>query len=91
MIASSLSDHDLINFRLVCRSAAAATNDLTFWRPRFLMAFEPPVPEKFYSTYNFRLNYQARRYWMRKGANFKTGTTAAEIECLKVLKDLILG
>jgi hypothetical protein len=95
-IASSLeTDSEITRFRSVGSSIrdAIECNGHYFWRRLFATRFDASrfAGTPGYNNSSYMEDYQARRTWLKKGANFKAGRTMEERRCLEILLDLILG
>jgi hypothetical protein len=93
------SDADVVAYCEACRSTNAAVDGdrLSFWRRRFLAAFERPATP-YVNNLVFKQQYQKRRKALLYGAKFEAalkGTQTQEIRkavgSLEVLRDLIKG
>lgn len=86
------SDKDLCNFQSSCRHANTTTKDGKFWRRRFKLEFDSPRVGSFIqNNAHFEDQYKKRRDVLRNKPFFLQGTSRREMQCLAVLKDLILG
>jgi len=89
LIAGHLdTDHDVNNYRLICRSTRNAIDEprCYFWRDRFLQTFDP---EQGKTAKELKALFQKRRKLLRRGAHFKTGNGYKEAAVLPILRDLI--
>lgn len=86
-------DSDLCNFRLICRSTHDSVDgdNCSFWRRRFLDVFEQSISLQTSGNLAFKKAYQKRRSVLKNGAQFRTGETRRERECLEVIRDLVVG
>ncbi|KAF2211421.1 hypothetical protein CERZMDRAFT_98307 [Cercospora zeae-maydis SCOH1-5] len=85
------SDKDLCNFQSSCRHANTTTKDGKFWRRRFKLEFDSPRVGSFIqNNAHFEDQYKKRRDVLRNKPFFLQGTSRREMQCLAVLKDLIL-
>lgn len=92
MIALSLSDKDVANFRLICLSsndAIDADND-RFWFYRFRQVFDPPR-RRHTSNSVTKMIYQTRCKLLANGMRFRRGYTRQEKVYLQMVKEIIIG
>lgn len=84
-------DRSIDAFMLTCRSTHAAIegNGRSFWRRRFLATFEKPLRSK--SNNEFKTLYLQRRLSHFRRVTFTTGENRAEKECLRAIRDIIVG
>ena len=92
------SDKDVASFREVCQSTrnAVDADACSFWRRRFLMAFEKPPDwrpsgDRARDNRRYRNEYSHRQVVLKRGADFALGSRWSEQKCLRVILDMILG
>ena len=96
-IAGYLDDKSVTSYRLICTSTKHALDEDegSFWRTRFLDAFDPPqkIPTGERSIVNewFKKQYQCRKRVEYQRFSFQVGNSQREMECLSLMRDLING
>lgn len=90
MVASNLiDDKDLCTYALICHESRAVVLSYDgFWRERFTSAFNPSSGK---TGIQLMTLYQFRRKMLSKTIDFKDGREADETNCLRVIRDLVVG
>ncbi|WPA96144.1 uncharacterized protein RHO25_000750 [Cercospora beticola] len=84
-------DADLCNFQLSFRDADITVKSDKFWKQRFMTKFDRPRVGSFIKgDAQFEDQYKKRREVLRNKPLFLLGNRKREIQCLAVLRDMIL-
>ena len=85
------TDREVCDFRLICKATdfAVQTYRCGVWRDRYARRYD--MPENNQGGKVIMMMYKVRSRILRKSAKFCMGQDLREINCMKVLRDLIVG